>query len=229
LTAEDLLFVMLIGHGSGAGDEAKFNLVGPDLAVGDWRDLLAPVAGRLVVVDATSSSFPFLSGLAAPGRVVITATSSPSQRYHTVFASSFIEALGAGAADADQNGRVSVLEAFAYASRLVALQYEQSGEMATEHALLDDTGDGEGRLAEDEQAEDGAVAEATYLDVVEVPTSSDPEVQKLLVRQRELNDALDDLRRRRPTMTAEEYDSEFERVVTELAVVSAEIRRRGGG
>ena len=229
LTDDDLLFVMLIGHGSGVGDEAKFNLLGPDLSVTDWRGLLQPIAGRMVVVDATSSSFPFLSGLAAPGRIVITATNSPAQRYHTVFAQAFIEALAAGSADSDQNGRVSVLEAFVYASRLVDLQYEQSGEMATEHAVLDDTGDGEGRLAEAEDAADGVVAEATYLAVVEVPTSSDPEVQRLLVRQQELNDELDDLRRRRSTMVTEEYDREFERLVTELAVVSAELRRRGGG
>ncbi len=229
VTADDLLFVMLIGHGSGRGDEAKFNLVGPDLSVGEWRGLLQPLAGRMVVVDTTSASFAFLSGLAAPGRVVVTATNSPAQRYHTVFARAFIEALEAAGADADQNGRISVLEAFVYASRLVGLEYEQNGEKATDYAVLDDTGDGEGRLADDVDSADGAVAGATYLGVVEIPTSSDPEVQQLLVRRQALNDALDDLRRRRTTMATADYDLEFERLVTELAVVSSELRRPGGG
>lgn len=227
VTPEDLVFVMMIGHGSGVGADAKFNLVGPDLTAGDWKALIEPLGGRLVLVDATSASFGFLQTLAAPGRVVITATNTPAQRYHTVFPDAFIDALSAKAADQDQNGRISMLEAFTYASRLVAQHYEQAGTMATETSVLDDTGAGTGRRA-GEDGQDGAVAEATYLDVVAVATSADPEVQKLLTRQRELTDALDALKRRRTSMTAEEYDREFERLATELAVVSREIRRRGG-
>jgi hypothetical protein len=225
---DDLLFVMMIGHGSGVGADAKFNLVGPDLAAAEWKALVDPVAGRLVFVDATSASFGFLQTLAAPGRVVITATNSPAQRYHTVFPDAFIEALTAGAADQDQNGRISMLEAFTHASRLVAQHYEQAGTLATEHAAIDDTGAGTGRRAGDEGA-DGAVAEATYLGTVAAPTSTDPEILKLLVRQQALTSELDALKRQRPTMSAEEYDREFERLATELAVVSREIRARGGG
>jgi len=225
---DDLLFVMMIGHGSGAGADAKFNLVGPDLTAAEWRALLAPIQGRVVVLDTTSASFGFLETLAAPGRVVITATNTPAQRYHTLFAGAFIDALTDKAADQDQNGRVSMLEAFIYASRLVGQHYEQAGTLPTEHAMLDDTGDGSGRLAAGE-GDDGAVAEATYLDTVAVPTSTNPEVLKLLLRQQALTDELDALRRRRPAMSAEEYDREFERLATELALVAREIRRLGGG
>ncbi len=225
---DDLVFVMMIGHGSGVGADAKFNLVGPDLTAAEWKALLDPIQARLVVVDATSASFGFLETLAAPGRVVITATNSPAQRYHTVFPDAFIDALTAKAADQDQNDRISMLEAFTFASRLVAQHYEQAGTLATEHAALDDTGGGAGRKA-GEEGEDGAVAEATYLDTVAAPTSADPEVQKLLLRQQALTGELDALKRRRPTMTSEEYEREFERLATELAVVSREIRQRGGG
>jgi hypothetical protein len=224
---DDLLFIMMIGHGSGVGADAKFNLVGPDLTAAEWKALLDPIAGRLVFVDATSASFGFLQTLSAPGRVVITATNSPAQRYHTVFPDAFIEALTAKAADQDQNGRISMLEAFTHASRLVAQHYEQAGTMATEHAVLDDTGAGNGRRA-GEAGEDGAVADATYLDTVAAPTSTDPEIQKLLLRQQALTNELDALKRRRPAMSAEEYDREFERLATELALVSREIRQRGG-
>jgi len=225
---DDLLFVMMIGHGSGSGVDTKFNLVGPDLTAGEWKGLLDSIAGRLVIVDTTSASFGFLQTLAAPGRVVITATNTPAQRYHTTFAGAFIDALTDKAADQDQNGRISILEAFTYASRLVGQQYEQAGTLATEHALLDDTGDGEGRLAGAE-GDDGAIAEATYLDTVAAPTSSDPEIQKLLLRQQALTEELDALKRRRASMSAEDYDREFERLATELALVAREIRRRGGG
>jgi len=71
---DDLVFVMLIGHGSGVDAAAKFNLVGPDLTAAEWSALFQPIQARVVVVDSTSSSFPFLSGLAGKNRIVITAT-----------------------------------------------------------------------------------------------------------------------------------------------------------
>jgi hypothetical protein len=226
--ADDLLFVMLIGHGAGDGAEAKFNLIGPDLSITEWNDLLKPVAARIAFVDATSSSFAFLKGLAAPGRVIITATNSYAQRYHTVFADAFIKAVTAPAADTDKNGRISLLEAFVYASRLVAQHFEQNGTLATEHAVLNDTGDGTPRDAA-APSPDGALAAFTYLDAVEVPKSADPEVQQMLQRQQALTEQVDDLRRRRSTLSPQEFDRQFEKLIIDLSLVSRDVRRRSGG
>ena len=223
--ADDLVFLMLIGHGSGDPTAAKFNLVGPDLTAVEWSGLLQPVAARIVVVNSTSSSFPFLAGLSAKNRVVITATNSSSQRFHTMFPEAFIQALFATEADADKNGRISVLEAFTHASKLVARHYEQDGRLSTETAAIDDTGDGKGRTAL-VAGDDGVIAGLTYLDVVSVPTSSDPEVQQLLIRQQAISEQIDDLRRRRPAIPAEEFDREFEKLIVELSVVSRDIRRK---
>ena len=228
VAADDLVFIMLIGHGSAQGPDAKFNLVGRDLTVGEWAELLQPIAGRIAVVNAASASFPYLQGLAGPERIVITSTSTPSQRFHTRFAGAFIEALGAGEADADKNGRISLLEAFTHASQLVALHYEQGGIMSTETAVLDDDGDGQGRAAGGEGG-DGTVAALTYLDVAELPTSSDPEVQRLIQRQADLTAQVDDLRRRRGSMDPAAFDREFERLIIELSLVSRDVRRRTGG
>ncbi len=224
---DDLVFVMLIGHGSGDGAAAKFNLVGPDLTAAEWSALFQPIQARVVVVDSTNSSFPFLSGLAGKNRVVITATNKYSQVYHTVFPEAFIQALTAPEADADKNGRISLFEAFTYASRLVALHYEQDGHLSTETAILDDTGDGKGRVATD-TGDDGVVAGLTYLDVVAVPKSGDPAVQALLVRQQQLTEQIDDLRRRRPAMSSDDFDREFEKLIIDLATVSRDVRRKGG-
>ncbi len=172
----DLLFVMLIGHGTGEGADVKFNLVGPDLSAEEWNALLSPIPGRLVFVDATSASFPFIKALAGPGRVIVTATRSVSERYHTVFAEGFIQAFSTDAADLDKNGRISIWEAFEYASRQAADYYQQAGHLATEHALLDDTGKGTGRDATVE-GQNGSLAGLTYLDAVPTPTSSDPALQ----------------------------------------------------
>jgi hypothetical protein len=228
MTAQDLLFVILIGHGGGDGADAKFNLIGPDLTIAEWNALLKPAAGRVAFVDTTSSSFAFVQGLAGPNRIVITATSSYAQRYHTVFPDAFIKALTADAADADKNNRVSLLEAFTYASRLVVQHYEQAGTMATETSVMDDTGDGVGRMAT-ATGPDGSVAGFTYLDAVEVPKVADPETQKLLLRQQELTEQVDDLRRRRTMMGAQDFDSLFEKLIIELSLVSRDVRRRMGG
>jgi hypothetical protein len=227
LKADDFLFVLLIGHGGGQGAEAKFNLIGPDLGVAEWAALLKPIAGRMAIVDSTSASFPYLAGLAGPGRVVITATNSNAQRFHTVFPDAFIRALTAEDADVDKNGRISLLEAFTYASRLVAQHYEQENHLATEKAVFDDTGDGVGRDAAG-KGPDGTIAGLTYLDAVAVATSSDPAVQQMLERQRVLTEQVDELRRNRPTMKADDFDREFEKLIIELSLVSRDVRRKTG-
>ena len=223
MTASDQLVVVLIGHGSAQGTDVKFNLIGPDLGVTEWADLLKPIPGRLSIVDTTSASFPYLAALAGPGRVVITATSAASQRYHTVFPEGFVQAFADSAADLDKNGRVSLLEAFTFASRVVKENYDRSGTMATETAMIDDDGDGKGRLAT-ATGPDGSVAALTYLDAVVVATSSDPEMQKLLLQQQQLTEQIDDLRRRRTMLPADEFDKQLEKLITDLAVVSRKIR-----
>lgn len=224
----DLLLVVLIGHGTGDRTDGKFNLVGPDLAASEWAALLKPVTARVAVVNTTAASFPFLKHLAAPGRVVITATNSTAQRFDTVFPGAFIDALTAETADADKNGRVSLFEAYQHAVRLVEQHYEQAGTINTEKAVFDDTGEGVARNAVVAGEAPGTVASVTYLDAPKAATSSDPEMQRLLQRQQALTQQLDDLRRRRPTMSAEEYDAAYEKLIVELATVSAEIRKRGG-
>jgi hypothetical protein len=224
LKADDLLFIMLIGHGGGSGNDAKFNLVGPDLSVAEWGDLLKPVPARIALVNASSASFPFIAGLAGPNRIVITATNTSRQVYHTMFADAFAKALVADAADVDKNGRLSLLEVFQYANTLVKQYYERIGQLATEHAMFDDSGDG--KATDAAGSGEGDVAGLTYLDTIAAPTSSDPEIQKLLSRQQALTQQVDELRKRRQSMPAEQFDREFEELMIELSLVSREIRRK---
>ncbi len=226
MTSTDQLIVVLIGHGSGEGADAKFNLVGPDLSVTEWNALLKPITGHLAIVDTTSSSFPYLAGLAAPGRVVITATSSFGQRYHTQFPEGFMQALSSPDADLDKDGRISLLEAFVFASRAVKTYYEQKGTMATESSLLDDSGTGKGTDAAAAATADTSLAALTYFDTPAVATSSDPETQRLLARQQALNTQLDELRRKKASMPADEYDKQFEALMLDLAAVSRDLRAK---
>jgi len=219
LTNDDLLFIMLIGHGTAEGDVAKFNLVGPDMTSREWAEQLKPFVGRLVFVDTTSGSFPFLRQLSRHGRIVITATDSIAQEFETVFPEFFVQALNDPAADADKDGRVSVFEAFYYASVNVRSWFDRQNRLPTERALLDDDGDGVGREAWN-PAPDGAVAKLTYFQPA-VATAHDP----LAARQAELESAIADLKARRSTMPPSAYDAELERLLTELARVSAQRRR----
>jgi hypothetical protein len=226
MTRDDLLLVVLIGHGTFDGVDAKFNLVGPDLESADWSALLRPFPGRVVVVNTTSGSFPFLERLAAPRRIVISATDSSAQRFDTVFPEYFIRALTDDGADIDKNGRISIWEAFAAASGNVRRHYQQRGQLSTERALLDDNGDGVGTEVGD-RGEDGSYASRTYLDAsLPGAAPTDEVLLKLLQRRATLEADVEDLKIRRTFLPAAEYAKEFERIMIELAKVSHDIRAR---
>lgn len=226
MRADDVLLLLLMGHGSFDGTEAKFNLVGPDLSSAEWAALLRPLPGTLVVVDATAASFPFLEHLAAPRRVVITATDSVAQRFDTVFPEYFIKALTDSEADIDKNGRVSIWEAFSAASVSVKRYFTQRGQLATERPLLDDNGDGQGREAGGDGT-DGSASARLYLDP-DVPGAAptDEVLLTLLQKRASLQIDAEDLKQRRQLMTPAEYQTEFERVMIDLARVSRDIRVR---
>ena len=226
MSRDDLLFVFLIGHGTFDGVDAKFNLIGRDLESSEWAAALRSVPGRLVVVNTTAASFPFIERLSAPRRIVISATDSALQRYDTVFPEYFIKAFEDEAADIDKNGRTSVWEAFAAATAGVRRYYQQRGQLATERALLDDNGDGIGKEAADPGA-DGSTASRTYLDhALPGAAPTDEVMLKLLQRRTALETEAEELKIRRSFLPPEEYAREFERVMIELARVSRAIRER---
>ena len=238
---DDVVLVLLIGHGTAVegpeGGDGKFNLVGPDLTAAEWADLIAPVPGRIVFVNAASGSFPFLEKIARRGRIVLTATDTAVQQYETVFPEYFIQALGDAAADGDKNGRVSVWEAFRYGSSRVKAWFEERGQLATERPLLDDNGDGIGREAELEPTgapppapaagADGRLAEATYLQSgPAIPATADAELKTLLTRRAELQSRIDLLRAAKGSMPQDEYDAQLEQSLLEMAKIDQQIRAR---
>jgi hypothetical protein len=227
VTKDDQLLVLLIGHGTSMdGEDAKFNLVGPDMSATEWAELLRPIAGRLVFVNTTGASFPFLNKLAGRNRIVLTATESAAQQFETVFPEFFIKAFDDQGADLDKNGRVSVWEAFTYASAGVRQWFEQKAQLPTERPLLDDTGAGIGREA-GTPGTDGAVAGITYLQpdpAAQLP--ADTALGALQKRLAELQTAMDELKVRKASMPPEQYDAELEKLALEIARVSAQIRSK---
>ncbi len=225
LTRDDTLLLVLLGHGTFDGTDAKFNLVGPDLSAAEWKGLLDAIAGRLIVVNTTESSFPFLEELSQRGRVVITATDSAAQRFATVFPEYFVQALGTPSSDLDKNGRVSIWEAFAAASAGVKDYYDQRGQLSTERPLLDDDGDKVGREAE-APGQDGRLARTVYLDPEPGSVSADAAIASLERQRVRLESQLEDLKERKPTMSDAAYQAELENILIQLARIAQQIRTR---
>lgn len=227
LDANNVFFLFLIGHGSYDGKESKFNLVGPDLSATEYNALLSSLpTQRIVVFNMASASGEFIKSLAAKGRIVITATRSGQETNATRFAGFFIAALNATDADTDQDGHTSVLEAFVYANRLTDDFYKRAGRLASEHALIDDNGDGVGH--DKVEAGEGLLARATYLDSLSVDEAAASVATLKLIKERaRLEGEIEQLIARKGNMQEAEYEATLERLFIQLAKVNRSIKQAG--
>ena len=232
----DVLFVMLIGHGSGDDAAPRFNVPGPDIGASDFARVLDDVRDPVVAfVNAASASGGFVAMLSGPNRVIATATKSAMEKNQTRFATYFAQAYTADVADADKDGRVSVLEAFDYARREVVRAYESENHLLTEHAQLDDNGDRKGTAAPDAKTSDGGLARRVFLggtagSVAAVArASSDPRVAALEREKDSIETQIDALRRQKAGMDSTVYQKSLETLLIQLAEKNKAIRDAAGG
>lgn len=229
----DRVFIVLIGHGSADRAESRFNLPGPDLTARDFARLLDRLGSQTVVfVNTASASGGFVPVLSGRDRVVITATKTEGERNQTRFAEFFVEALAEDGGDLDKDGRVSLLEAFTYARRRVQDVYTQGGEILTEHAVLDDDGDGQGSEVPGGPAGDGRLARTLFLEAAtpgrpaDAESVADPVLRALYQERDALEQRIGELRAARDRLEASQYEAELERLLVELARKTREIRGR---
>jgi hypothetical protein len=218
----DIVAVILFGHGSGAGEEARFNLPGPDASAADFAAWLVPFElQRVVFVNTSSASGDFQKVLAAKNRIILTATKSSQERNQATFGQYFSEALSGEGADVDKNGQVSILEAFDAAKAQVATEYEQERRLLTEHAVLDD-------------GAAGALARSTFLGGRSPKTPersaepADPELAALEHERGLLEDRIEALKAGKGALPSDRYEQELERLLLDLAMKSEEIRQKRG-
>ncbi len=205
--AGDVLFVFLHGHGSGSGGESAVNLTGPDPTAADYATWLSGFTQQTVVfVNAASASGDFNRILAGARRVVLTSTKSSVERNDTRFATYFVGGLSSGEADADKDGKVSVLEAFSFAEREVAREYDADKRMLTEHAVLSDS------------------TLAATIAFGSAAVSTNPRVAALVAERQALESQVAALRTRKDTMTAADYENELERLLVAIAEKTQAIR-----
>ena len=134
-------------------------------------------------------------------------------------------------ADINKDGRISLLEAFNFARQEVARLYERDGLLLTEHAMIDDNGDGQGSEEPDPLAvgADGRIAQTLFFAPASARAAArrdtdDPallaayaardEIQQRIAAHQMLKDGLE------PAV----YDAELERLFIELALKNREIR-----
>ena len=250
--AGDQVLVVLVGHGSHEGAASRVNLPGPDITAAELGRKLDAIRGaRVAVVNAASAGGDFVGALAKPGRIVATATKTAFERNETRFAEHFADALARDVADADKDGRVSLLEAFTYARAEVVRMYERDRRLLTEHAQLDDDGDGVATPEPTQQTKDGRLARAFVLAPTPgatvagaaaaagggatgstaapaAPASNDPRVLALAREKAALEGQVADLRGRKATMAAAAYERELERLLVALAEKTRELRAAEG-
>jgi len=213
----DGIVVLLIGHGSFNGTTAAFNLPGPDLTADEWAKLMGKLsAQRVAFINTASSSGAFLQPMTAPGRVVVTATKTGGERNETQFPEFFVAAFSDPSADRDRNGHVSIAEAFEYAKTKVTQAFQQKGLLLTEHATMDDSG--EGHLASTMFLGIGRAEGALAVD------TSDPAMKQLVDEKDAIDREIAALKLRKNGMDGAQYDARMEQLLTDLALKTKAIR-----
>ena len=225
--ANERLLLLVIAHGT-VGESPRLALPGPDVTPEELARMLAPFGDRDVgVVLAASASGDFIPALSAPNRVVIAAAKG-MEGNETRFPAHFVAAFAKEGADRDKDGRVSLLEAFAYAGAEVRREYDDDGKLLTEHALLDDDGDRAGSAPPGDTGTDGRLARRFVLEGGRAAASGDPAVVALQGQKRELERKVDALRARKAQMAAAAYEEALESLLVELAGVNRQLREKGG-
>lgn len=214
---DDQLILYLVGHGSYDSRDYRFNIPGPDLTGGDLLAALTQGSNlsSIVLVNTSSSSGALLELFANEPLdethsevMLVTATKNGRERTATRFGRHFADALGSEAADLDKSQAVSLQEAFDFAVRETEEFYKSEGLLATEHAQLQGENAGLLRLA----------------NLIDRPSSEqNPQLASLYQQRDMLDRQIDSLRLRRIGMTDEDYLSQFQNLMLELAILQGQI------
>jgi hypothetical protein len=224
--AEDDFVLILIGHGSFDGVEYKFNLPGPDISATEIATLCDRIpTKRQLIVNTTSASGGSIAALERPGRGVIAATKSGTEKNATVFARYWVEALRDPTADVNKNDTISAMEAFQYATKKTASFYDSQKRLATEHAVFEDTGKRDPvRTPSTESGEGLLLSSFALIRIGDAQKAySDPAKRELLAKKEELEQKIDTLKYQKAAMSQDDYKEQLTTALLELARVQEEL------
>jgi hypothetical protein len=225
----DLVFVFFLGHGSFDNNDYRFNLVGPDITGSEIKAQLERLGSQeIILICATPCSGILTRTLSKKGRIVITATKNEFENNTTQFAQFFVEAFAKNAADIDKSGSVSLLDAYLYAAKKVDAWYKERKQLATEHSLLEDNGDGVGTLWPSPANGEGLLASKISLGVTSQAARGEatttPELQALYVNKQKTETAIQDLKYKKSSLSEAEYNRTLETLLVQLAQTNQKIK-----
>jgi len=224
-------WLILVGHGTAAGNDARFCLRQEDVDAKALGARLERFTRPMVIAALSACSAPFLQELAGPRRIVVTATRSARQTNAPHFPTYFAERLQDPAADLDGDDQTSVLEAFLAASADTTQFFLQEQRVQSENALIEDNADGIGASADgfeglsapepadDEVSADGERARRTALILSPLEAALTPEFRET---RNELEQQMAELRHQKNTLSIEEYYAKLEAIALQLAHLYAE-------
>ncbi len=222
------VWIIYIGHGTHTQKRTLLNLKGADLDSETFATWLEPIKRPLVFIHGGSASAPFINRLSQPNRILITATRSGEELNYARFGERFANVIESRDGDSNQDGQVSLLEAFVATARSVELFYEEAGRLASEHPLIDDNGDQTGTPAdwfrgerlvkepEDDRMPDGFRSRQIALIASEQESRLSPE--KRLARD-QLEIELEQHRSLKKSMNESEYYQKLETILRELSKI----------
>ncbi len=131
LKAADAFWLILLGHCDARMEGPVFQVSGPRLKAADFRTALDGIAARQYLILTPEGSGGYVAVLAAPNRIILTATEPSGEVNETYFPDAFAAAL-----EDAHNG--SLLQLARGTARVVRDYYDRGGLMQTEHAMLSD-------------------------------------------------------------------------------------------
>lgn len=226
LKSAEPLWLVLIGHGTFDGRVARFNLRGTDLSTDAAAELLSVSQRPVAIINCSSCSAPFINALSGLNRTVITGTKDGGEIQFARFGRYMADGIGNLEADIDRDGQTSLLEAWLFAARRTDEYYKSDGRLATEHSLLDDSGDSKGTRAEvfegvrirdnvkNKDALDGSLARRWHL----VRSAAERSLSPAQRTERDrLESQLESLRERKSEFAEAEYLQQLELILLPLA------------
>ena len=167
----DRFILFMIGHATRSSDGVKFNLLGRDITQNEYTDSINKIkAEQQLLIFGFQYSARIVRDISATGRIILTSSSTREGYASQVsFGDLFVDAFSESSADKNNDGAISIFEAFLWMQKRTDEWYAQDGAIQAEHPHIDDNGDGRAVRKDLEASGEGTIADKTFLGQRQTP------------------------------------------------------------
>jgi len=219
---QDTFILFLIGSGAYDSDY-KLSIMGQDLTGTEYGKLIDSLnPARSVVVSGSDSSGGLFDKISAKNRVIV-ASSRATEKEPAVFYEYFLQGLKGLAADEDKDRKVSIWEAFKYATAGVERFFKEQTRIQTEHGGV--AANGAPQVAANVADQEAPVlARVTAFNADRAIVVADPKLQALLDEKKAIDQKIESLRLQKALLPEAEYDKRLEDLILELSRKNQQIQ-----